>query len=56
MMFQKNYLVIDEKNSEFWMCKFTEKEFEEMQIWSPWIENINSIRQNKTLIISEYIF
>ena len=52
----KKHLVIDEKNSEFWMCKFTEKEFEEMGIWSPWIENINSIRQDKTLINSEYIF
>ena len=52
----KKHLVIDEKNNEIWMCKFTEKEFEEMQIWSPWIENINSIRQDKTLINSEYIF
>ena len=52
----KKHLIVDEKNGEFWMCKFTEKEFEEMQIWSPWVENINSIRQDKTLINSEYIF
>ena len=52
----RKHLVINKDNNEFWMCKFTEDEFEEMQIWNPWIENINSIRQDKTLINREYIF
>ena len=52
----RKHLVINDEKDEYWMCKFTEQEFEEMQIWSPWIENINSIRQDKTLINREFIF
>ena len=43
------------EKDKFWMCKFTPEEHESMQMWNPWVEPVNSINTNETLISHEYV-
>ncbi len=49
-------LINDRDKGEYWYCKFTPSEFEQMQIGEVYFQPINSVKLNENLIQDNYTF